>query len=102
MMVAFWQLPEVAKQRNTMHVYEFGLASKSRTIAFLAAPTPGEENWPLSKLYWVDALENSASPGSAQPHVVLDPQTIPGPQHGIQMAFPGSPRTALECRLFAG
>jgi dipeptidyl aminopeptidase/acylaminoacyl peptidase len=87
----------------TLHVYEFGLASGSRTIVFLAAPPPGEESWPLSLLYTVEAPEGSAAVVPAQPHVLVDPRNIAGSLHGIQMAIPRlSPdgkRVAFLCGL---
>jgi hypothetical protein len=73
---------------DTMHVYEFGLASRSREIVFLAAPPPGEASWPQAKLYMVSPPEDIAAATSVQPRVLLDLQTMLGPLHGMQMAIP--------------
>ncbi len=90
---------------DTMHVYEFGLASRSREIVFLAAPPPGEESWPQSKLYIVPTPESGADVASTQPRVLLNLQTTPGPLHGMQMAIPRlSPdgrRVAFLCGLMS-
>jgi dipeptidyl aminopeptidase/acylaminoacyl peptidase len=65
----------------TLHVYEFAFAPNSAEIAYIAANPPGENNWWIAKLY-------SEPLTSGEPHVVLDPTTIPGPLHGLQIAVP--------------
>ncbi len=65
-----------------LHVYEFSFAQNSRQIAFVAAAPPGENNWWVAKLY-----TESVTPGAA-PKVVLDPGTVEGPLHGLQIAVP--------------
>jgi len=90
---------------DTMHVYEFGVASESREIAFLAAPPPGEASWPQSRLYIVDTPEDGAAAATIQPRVLLDLQTMPGPLHGMQMAIPrlspNGQRVAFLCGLMS-
>ena len=67
-----------------LHVYEFAWSPASPEIAFIAANPPGENNWWIAKLYAAPA--DQAMPST--PHVVLDPNTIPGPLHGLQIAVP--------------
>jgi dipeptidyl aminopeptidase/acylaminoacyl peptidase len=64
-----------------LHVYEFDQSPISHDIAYIAADPPGENNWWIAKLY--------AEPISGgEPRVVLDPSTIPGSLHGLQIAVP--------------
>ena len=64
-----------------LHVFEFDFAPSAHDIAFIAANPPGENNWWIAKLY--------AEPVSGgEPRVVLDPNTISGALHGLQIAVP--------------
>jgi dipeptidyl aminopeptidase/acylaminoacyl peptidase len=64
-----------------LHVFEFTYAPNSTDIAFIAANPPGENNWWIAKLY--------AEPISgSEPTVILDPNTVPGALHGLQIAVP--------------
>ena len=64
-----------------LHVFEFDWSPNAHEIAFIAANPPGENNWWIAKLY--------AEPVSGgDPHVVLDPNTVPGSLHGLQIAVP--------------
>ncbi len=65
-----------------LHVYEFSFAPDSRQIAFVGAAPPGENNWWIAKLYTEPLTAGSA------PKVVLDPNTVAGPLHGLQIAVP--------------
>jgi dipeptidyl aminopeptidase/acylaminoacyl peptidase len=83
----------------SLHVYEFDFASSSQEIAFAAANPPGENNWWVAKLYTkhlgpalycppvTTQCAYSGLPDGA-PEVVLDPTTISGPLHGLQIAVP--------------
>ena len=64
-----------------LHVYEFAWAPTAPEITFIAANPPGENNWWIAKLY-------TATITGGAPHVVLDPNTVPGPLHGLQIAVP--------------
>jgi dipeptidyl aminopeptidase/acylaminoacyl peptidase len=64
------------------HVYEFSWAPDSTRIAYVAAPPPGDNNWWISKLY-VQAAQPNASRVT-----VVDPNTVSGPLHGLQIALP--------------
>jgi dipeptidyl aminopeptidase/acylaminoacyl peptidase len=61
-------------------VYEYAWAPDARKIAFVGAPPPGRNNWWVAKLY-------SQTLGS-EPHVLLDPGTVKGSLHGLQIALP--------------
>ncbi len=68
-----------------LHVYEFSFSPNSKQIAFVAAEPPGENNWWIAKLY-TQAIAGGAEP--AEPKVALDPNTVSGPLHGLQIAVP--------------
>jgi dipeptidyl aminopeptidase/acylaminoacyl peptidase len=63
-----------------LHVYEFNWSPDSQKVAYVAAPPPGENNWWVAKLY-------TQSPGG-EAKAILDPQTVSGPLHGLQIAVP--------------
>ncbi len=63
-----------------LHVYEFSFAPDSQQLAYIAAAPPGENNW------WVAKLYTQAAAGA--PKVILDPNTVDGPLHGLQIAVP--------------
>jgi dipeptidyl aminopeptidase/acylaminoacyl peptidase len=65
-----------------LHVYEFSFSADSQKLAFVAAPPPGENNWWVAKLYTQPAQANT------QPTAILDPSTVEGPLHGLQIAVP--------------
>jgi dipeptidyl aminopeptidase/acylaminoacyl peptidase len=70
-----WLTPE------RLHVYEFSWAPNAKEIAFIAANPPGENTWWIAKLY-------SEPINGGQPRVILDPVTVSGPLHGLQIAVP--------------
>jgi dipeptidyl aminopeptidase/acylaminoacyl peptidase len=80
-----------------LHVYEFAWNPKGG-IVFVAANPPGENNWWVAKLYrTVPCGEGEATPlptsAAACPliptaKIVLDPTTVSGPLHGLQIAVP--------------
>jgi dipeptidyl aminopeptidase/acylaminoacyl peptidase len=63
-----------------LHVYEFDWASDSKSLAYIAAAPPGENNWWVAKLY-TQAL-------GGEPRVILAPAEVAGPLHGLQIAVP--------------
>ncbi len=82
---------------NALHVYEFDWAPDSRQIAFIGANPPGENNWWVAKLYSVGVVPGQSfngtipatdTSGTSANHVVLDPATVTGPLHGLQIAVP--------------
>ena len=80
-----------------LHVYEFDWAPNSHEIAFIAANPPGENNWWVAKLYVGssegDVFLRSAKHGdsvltSVGSKTILDPATVSGPLHSLQIAVP--------------
>jgi dipeptidyl aminopeptidase/acylaminoacyl peptidase len=65
---------------KNLHVFEFDWRPDSKGLAYIAANPPGENNWWVAKLY-TQALDG-------QPQAILDPKTVAGPLHGLQIAVP--------------
>jgi dipeptidyl aminopeptidase/acylaminoacyl peptidase len=63
-----------------LHVYEFDWSPDSTKLAYVAAPPPGENNWWVAKLY-TQLIDGPPMP-------VLNPSTVDGPLHGLQIAVP--------------
>jgi len=63
-----------------LHAFEFDWAPYSDGFAYVAAAPPGENNWWTAKLY----TETIGAP----PHAILDPSTVDGSLHGLQVAVP--------------
>ncbi len=79
----------------SLHVYEFDWSPDGQKLAYVAAPPPGENNWWVAKLYTQGvSLSGGASPSKLggraafDPGVLLDPGTVSGPLHGLQIAVP--------------
>ena len=66
----------------SLHVYEYGWSADSHRFAYTAAPPPGDNNWWISKLYVQDQTAGAVA------RVVVDPNTVSGPLHGLQIAVP--------------
>jgi dipeptidyl aminopeptidase/acylaminoacyl peptidase len=64
------------------YVYEFSWAPDSQRIAYIAAPAPGDNNWWIAQLY-----VQSAQTGASRTTIV-DPNTVAGSLHGLQIALP--------------
>ena len=89
-----------------LHVFEFDWSPDSKSLAYVAADPPGENNWWVAKLYTqtIAAITKPAgAPGldsqtgdttSPKPNAVLSPSDISGPLHGLQIAFPAGRPTA--------
>jgi len=73
--------PRLVTAANT-YVYDFSWSSDAQQIAYIAAPPPGDNNWWIAKLYKQDAQADAA------PHLLVDPGTVSGSLHGLQMALP--------------
>jgi dipeptidyl aminopeptidase/acylaminoacyl peptidase len=87
------EAPEELTPAN-LHVYEFDWSPDSKSLAYIAADPPGENNWWVAKLY-TQALIGTPNENSlvlkldaAQPEVVLAPAEVAGPLHGLQIAVP--------------
>ena len=63
-----------------LHVYEFDWSPDSKSLAYIGADPPGENNWWVAKLY-------SQAPGG-DPRIVLDPTKVSGDLHNMQIAVP--------------
>lgn len=64
------------------YVYEFSWSPDARRIAYVSAAAPGDNNWWIAKLYAQDATIGAA------PTVLVDPNTVSGALHGLQIALP--------------
>jgi dipeptidyl aminopeptidase/acylaminoacyl peptidase len=76
--VATGQLTEITPSH--LHVFEFDWSPNATDLVYVAAPPPGENNWWIAKLY-------TQKPGQ-EPTTILDPQTVTGSLHGLQIAVP--------------
>jgi dipeptidyl aminopeptidase/acylaminoacyl peptidase len=65
----------------TLHVYEFNWSPDSKSLAFVAANPPGENNWWVAQLYTEDLA-------TGQPKSILDTTKISGSLHALQIAVP--------------
>ncbi len=63
-----------------LHAYEFDWSPDSKSLAYIAADPPGENNWWVAKLY-TQALDG-------EPKAILAPAEVAGPLHGMQIAVP--------------
>jgi len=63
-----------------LHVYEFDWSPDSKSLAYVAANPPGENNWWVAKLY-TQAI-------GGEPSAILAPAEVAGPLHGLQIAVP--------------
>jgi dipeptidyl aminopeptidase/acylaminoacyl peptidase len=73
--------PGMASPGN-LHVYEFDWSHDSKSLAYVAADPPGENNW------WVAKLFTQQVDGGAAPRAILAPAEVSGPLHGLQIAVP--------------
>ncbi len=82
-----------------LHVFEFDWSPDSKSLAFVAADPPGENNWWVAKLYTEKDLPAMGDVAGAclseavgdcivPPVEVLSPATVSGPLHGLQIALP--------------
>jgi len=83
-----------------LHVFEFDWSPDSKSLAYIAADPPGENNWWVAKLYtqpvaavapsnMADTTESGGHVGwEPKPHVVLSPSDVSGSLHGLQIALP--------------
>ena len=71
--------PEFATPAN-LHVYEFDWSPDSKSLAYIAADPPGENNWWVAKLF-TQELHSAEK-------AILAPSSVSGPLHGLQIAVP--------------
>jgi dipeptidyl aminopeptidase/acylaminoacyl peptidase len=79
-----------------LHVYEFSFSPDAKKLAYIAAAPPGENNW------WVAKLYTQARIAGAEPKVILDPNTVEGSLHGLQIAVPRWSPQGSEIALIGG
>ena len=72
-------VPTEATPAN-LHVYEFNWSPDSKSLAYVAANPPGENNW------WVANLYTQKLDGEAK--AILEPAKVSGAFHGLQIAVP--------------
>ena len=80
---------------ESLFVYGYSWAPQSSRIAFVAAPPPGADNWWTAKLY-IQAIQNN------KPTVILDPNTVKGSLHGLQIAVPRWSPNGMYIALIGG
>jgi dipeptidyl aminopeptidase/acylaminoacyl peptidase len=74
--------PPASVTPANLHVYEFDWSPDSQSLAYIAAEPPGENNWWTAKMY------TQAASDETKPSAILDPATVSGPLHGLQIAVP--------------
>lgn len=79
---------------SQLHVYEFDWAPDSKSLAYVAADPPGENNWWVAKLY-------TQSLGS-EPKAVFAPAEAKGELHGLQIAVPRWSPDGKQIALIGG
>lgn len=77
-----------------LHVFEFDWSPDSKKLAYVGAEPPGENNWWIAKLYTETV--------GGEPTVVLDPQTVAGSLHGLQIAVPRWSQDGRQIALIGG
>jgi acylaminoacyl-peptidase len=65
---------------DSLFIYEYDWSASGNRLAYIGAPPPGRDNWWVAKLY-------TQTVGGA-PKVALDPASVKGPLHGLQIALP--------------
>jgi dipeptidyl aminopeptidase/acylaminoacyl peptidase len=88
------QLTQITPEK--LHVFEFDWSPDSTKLAYVAAAPPGENNWWMAKLYTgsvIEMIEFAGKKGErgvagGKPTAILDPSTVAGPLHGLQIAVP--------------
>jgi Tol biopolymer transport system component len=77
-----------------MYVFEYGWAPDSKTVTFIGAAAPGENNWWVAKLYTGTTMARSASSSTRTPR---NPRCT-----ACRLPFPVSRPTAQRSPLSAG
>src|SRR5271157_925056 len=83
-----WAKPAAPAQVTpaNLHVYEFDWSPDSKSLAYVAADPPGENNWWVAKLYTQEWDGTGLGTGSGK--AILAPAEVAGPLHGLQIAVP--------------
>ncbi|HET6724582.1 MAG TPA: S9 family peptidase [Gammaproteobacteria bacterium] len=64
-----------------LYIYEYSWSADGSRLAYIAAPPPGENNWWVAKLYTQKTRKGNA-------RLIVDPNTVHGSLHGLQIALP--------------
>jgi dipeptidyl aminopeptidase/acylaminoacyl peptidase len=75
-------------------IYEYDWSPSGDRLAYVGAPPPGRDNWWTARLY-------TQTPGG-QPKVTLDPASVAGPLHGLQIALPRWSPDGSQIALIGG
>ena len=75
-------------------IYEYDWAPSGDRLAYVGAPPPGRDNWWTAKLY-------TQAPGG-EPTVTLDPSSVAGSLHGLQIAVPRWSPDGSQIALIGG
>ena len=75
-------------------IYEYDWSPSGDRLAYVGAPPPGRDNWWTAKLY-TQTL-------GGQPKVTLDPTSVAGPLHGLQIALPRWSPDGRQIALIGG
>jgi dipeptidyl aminopeptidase/acylaminoacyl peptidase len=75
-------------------IYEYDWSPGGDRLAYVGAPPPGRDNWWTAKLY-------TQTPGG-EPKVTLDPASVSGPLHGLQIALPRWSPDGSQIALIGG
>jgi acylaminoacyl-peptidase len=78
----------------SIFVYEYDWAAGGDRLAYIGAPPPGRDNWWVARLY-------TQTPAGA-PKVALDPASVSGPLHGLQIALPRWSPDGTQIALIGG
>jgi dipeptidyl aminopeptidase/acylaminoacyl peptidase len=68
----------------SLHVYEFSYNPAKPEVTYIAANPPGENTWWIARLY----TQSLFTVDTLKPRILLDPTTVPGSLHGLQIAVP--------------
>jgi acylaminoacyl-peptidase len=78
---------------DSIFVYEYDWSPQNR-LAYIGAPPPGRDNWWVARLY-------TQTVGGA-PKIALDPASVKGPLHGLQIALPRWSPDGSQIALIGG
>ena len=78
----------------SIFVYEYDWSPAGNRLTYVGAPPPGRDNWWTARLY-------TQTPGEA-PKVILDPTSVEGALHGLQIALPRWSPDGSQIALIGG
>ena len=67
---------------SSLFAYEYNWSPDASQIVYVAARPPGTNNW------WVAQMYTQSTRGQTKPRSIVDPNTVPGSLHGLQVALP--------------